>query len=57
MESTEGMEEVRQPTSEDSTDFCPLCGSALEHCAGMSGEEVYEGVRCEKGCDLWAYYS
>ena len=47
----------KQPLSEDTTDLCPLCGGVLVHCVGVSEEEVYDGVKCQNGCDLWAHFS
>ena len=35
---------------------CPGCGSHLVDCVGVNEEEVYDAVRCPKGCDLWELF-
>ena len=49
-------EETDTPKTSPGT-LCPGCSARLIDCLGQAGEEVYDAVKCPKGCDLWELYN
>lgn len=38
-------------------EICPECGARLTECGGIDRDgEVYDGIACMNGCNLWGYF-